>query len=315
MLDPVPWFIGEPGAQHSAEVARLLAYAATGGAEGVVASGDARVRPLVVPGGGVRVDPGAVVVRSPLQSQQAYIQRVASETVVDIAAAGSSGARTDLIAVVIRDSSQPGGGDPPDDVAHGPYATLEVVSGVPSGTTRLQDVSGWQNSTGYALARVTLPANTGTVQSSHITDLRQLVSARKDRRMLLEYTTQPLTTINQSAFQDFPRAFNVDVPAWAQKAVVKLDFTTSHWGGECHGKWAMRFDGDQLVLGTWYAGDADGTVRHFGQTIGNEVTIPAGMRGSTVEVVFRYNREGGTGYITNVPSSPVYLDIEFSEAP
>ena len=57
--DKAPWAIGGEGIEHSANVARLLAYAAAGGIEGIIGTLDLEVRPLAVPGGSVRVAPGA----------------------------------------------------------------------------------------------------------------------------------------------------------------------------------------------------------------------------------------------------------------
>ena len=86
MLDTVPWFVGHPGAQHSAESARMLAYMASGGREGIVSAADMRVSALPVPGSAVVVQPGAVAVLNRAAGQQTYIARVVEAENVAIAA-------------------------------------------------------------------------------------------------------------------------------------------------------------------------------------------------------------------------------------
>ena len=90
--DSTPWFVGG-GAHHSPEVARVLAYAASSGAEGIVTPEALRVRPLAVPGTSVRIAPGAclIVNRYPGGAWQTYVGRNPVEHTVPITAAGAGG--------------------------------------------------------------------------------------------------------------------------------------------------------------------------------------------------------------------------------
>ncbi|WP_348240077.1 hypothetical protein, partial [Salmonella enterica] len=81
------------------EVARLLAYAATAGAKGIVTPGDIKVVPLDVPGSSVRVHAGACLIPSEAAggAQQTYVGRNPSADTVSISATGSGSGRSDLI--------------------------------------------------------------------------------------------------------------------------------------------------------------------------------------------------------------------------
>ncbi len=173
--DSVPWFVGG-GAHHSPEVARLLAYAATSGAQGIVTPGDLRVEPLAVPGSSVRVLAGACLILSKAAggAQQTYVGRNPSEDVKGIAATGSGAGRSDLIVAQIKDPFMPG--EPwadPADVTVGPYISTEIIPNVsPTTTTVPSGVSG------IPLARIDIPANTATITKEMIRDLRYLALPR-----------------------------------------------------------------------------------------------------------------------------------------
>src|SRR4051812_43725829 len=137
--DSVPWAVGG-GAQHSSEVARLVTYIATGGQQGILNSTDLAVLPLLVPGAGVRVEPGAaVIVNKALNAlNDSYVARLPSEDVVTTNANGGAALRSDL--VVARVENPFISGEPwalPSDVTVGPYIFTRVIQGVPANTITL----------------------------------------------------------------------------------------------------------------------------------------------------------------------------------
>lgn len=311
MLDTVPWFVGHPGAQHSAESARMLAYMASGGREGVVAPVDMSVSALPVPGSAVVVQPGAVAVLNRAAGQQTYIARVVEAENVAIAATGSGGSRTDLICAIIRDPSQPGGGNPPADPVVGPYWSVEVVSGVPAGTTRLQSVTGHANTTGYALARVTLPANTGTVTASHITDLRELVSARKDRS--LRVIDSETNLVNSSGYiHVLPTPYpSFQVPEWATHANIVVTSTLAQLSGNTNGWWRLGLGG-QTQTGRWNLPDAPD--KSFSPLVtAGQFAIPGSMRGTGQNLTLELNRSSGPGWVQTLADAEFVVDVEFVE--
>jgi hypothetical protein len=219
--DSVPWFVGG-GAEHSPEVARLLAYAATNGAEGIVAPGDLKVAPLAVPGASVRVLTGAALILNKAAggTQQTYVARNPSEDTVGVSATGSGAGRSDLVVAQIKDPYMPG--EPWADPANpkvGPYIFTTIIPNVAPGTTTVP-----AGVSGIPLARIDIPANTATITSTMIKDLRKLAQARSDRD--LYQFTGPATDINTPAvsasFLDWniPGSPTVTVPTWANKAIV-----------------------------------------------------------------------------------------------
>lgn len=176
-LDRVPWFIGgkdeQQGPAHSAEVARLQSFVGSDGFEGIITPSDFRVLPLTVPAGKVRVMPGACSIRQRYGglARQSYMARGGTQTEVSINPTGSGGGRTDLLVVRILDPQYEGTW--PADVNDFDYVRFEVIEGVPAGTRLFSELG--LNYPALALARIDLPANTGTVTAAHITDVRQIM--------------------------------------------------------------------------------------------------------------------------------------------
>jgi len=166
-FDPVPFFVGG-GALHSAETARQLVYAATGGAAGVAAAGDLKITQLPVAGTSVRAASGGAVIPSlyPGASQQSYTVRAASTTDVSVTATGSGAGRVDLVIARIDDPQY--GGTIPADVTVGPYVRLDIIQNVAAGST---DIPAGLTYPAIALARLDIPASTATITTSMITPL------------------------------------------------------------------------------------------------------------------------------------------------
>lgn len=231
--DSVPWFVGG-GAQHSPEVARLLAYAATSGAEGIVTPGDLKVVPLAVPGSSVRVLTGACLIlnRNSAGAQQTYVARNPSEDVVGIAATGSTVGRTDLVVAQIKDPFLPG--EPwadPSDVTKGPYIFTEVIPNVP--TTAVVDAESAaaylkaRGISGLALAAVLLPRSTATVTATEIRDLRRLAQPRMHRELFMTGFGPDIPTPGVSASFLRWALFEPEVlvPSWATSAAMLTSFS------------------------------------------------------------------------------------------
>lgn len=225
--DSVPWFVGG-GAEHSPEVARLLAYAATGGAEGIVDPGGLKVTPLAVPGQAVSVSVGAALIlnRAAGGASQTYAARLPSADTVDIVETGSSAGRSDLIVAQIEDPFMAGERwQEPSDPKVGPYVFTRVIPNVPAGTRRLQDVSGYSGRSAITLARIDIPASTGTVTAGMITDLRNLARPRQSAETYADLgaTASKLTSTSKAVFPSYrPSAV---VPSWATHVRVDVQLS------------------------------------------------------------------------------------------
>lgn len=327
-FDNVPWFVGG-GAQHSPEVARLLAYASTGGAEGIVTPGDMKVTPLAVPGSAVTVLPGAALIlnRGAGGAQQTYAARLPVADDVQVAPTGSAAGRTDLIVAQIEDPYT--AGEPwqaPSNPAVGPYVFIRVISGVPAGTTRLQDVAGYGGRSAVTLARVTLPASTGTVTAAMITDLRKVAIPRK-QRIVLPYAlvtgnTEKLDATG-AAGEVWPDAtpWNIEVPSWATRAnVIGTWSQVKIPPGNCWGALRVRL-GDSGTPAQVYTQEVGfDTPSSAGNSrdafiVADNVAIPASLRGRTIPARLMGRIAGGSAaaYPVMDANSAAILDIEFLE--
>ncbi|MEU1355283.1 hypothetical protein ABZ410_15485 [Streptomyces cinnamoneus] len=316
--DGVPWFT-EGGAEHSSEVARLLAYAAFGGAEGIVGSGDLQVRALSTPAAAVQVLPGACAVtnRAPGSAYQSYAARLPVAEQVPIAATGVA-ARSDLIVARVENPYSYGETWPnPSDPKVGPYVFTRVISGVPKTTTSARQIRSGDSA--IPLARIDIPPNTSTITAAMITDLREMVSPRRDRRL---YTTFPddLSTLGYSDNQwhNWPgmARWNIAVPLWASQ--VKIITTLAGFrmtNANVYASMQHSFGG---ILGqdTDINDDQGRMIRRCTVVIADSFGIPASMRG-TVQPLFlqTYMHRSETGDVSVDGSTSIICDIDFTEAP
>lgn len=220
--DAVPWFVGG-GAQHSPEVARLLAYAATNGAEGIVTPGDLKVTATLVPGGTVNIAPGDCLIRNRAQGgqSQTYVGRNPIEDNVPISPTGAN-TRSDLIIAQIEDPFLPG--EPwqdPEDVTAGPYVFTRVIPNVPSWTKRVQEVAGFEGRTAITLARVDIPASTSTITDAMITDLRKVALPRQHRQLYASSIAVARDLTNTGSYAKWlTDEVAIEIPEWATTCMI-----------------------------------------------------------------------------------------------
>lgn len=219
----VPWFVKD--AEHPAEVERVLAYIAGSGGEGVVSPTDCKVTASAIPDLNINVQPGGVVAvnRFAGGGAQAYIARNVGSDVVALVAQGSSGARYDLVALIVEDP-QYAGQPAPVSVPNGPYVRTAIYSDVPATTTKLSEIDPSQ--TGVALARVKFDASDGTINPADITDLRELANPRSFpvKKTLNGVATGSLPATVGVAVPT-GAAWAIKVPSWAKRAVVQLTWS------------------------------------------------------------------------------------------
>lgn len=295
----------------------MLAYAATGGAEGVVGINDCKVSALAVPGTSVRVSTGGIVAlnRSTGGGQQSYIMRNTSETEVPIVATGGA-TRYDLIVARVEDPQYPPWSPPADPVV-GPYVNIVAITNVPASTT-----SAAQLALGYpavALARLAIPASTATITGAMITDLRKVPKPRRHRELrtyaLSGADTDSITT-NAADGERWPDvAWTMDIPEWATAANV-----LAFWNGVRVPANSNYFGSIWAKIGTqvtqtsaWEAGTIS-TVQRLGFAAADDITIPSAMRGTTQTVELRARWAGGTvNFVYLDQYSSISLDVEFVE--
>lgn len=297
-LDPVPWFVGG-GAVHSPEVARLLAYASTSGAEGVIEPGNAKVIPLSVPGGAVQIVPGAALIRNRASggTQQTYVARVTQAEQVEIAPTGSSGGRRDLIVLQVEDPNM--AGEPwqtPENREAGPYVFARVISDVPAGTKRLQDVQGYEGRSAVTLARIDLPASTGTVTADMITSLRNIALPRRETVMFTydapddrrfksgstDWDGWPLQGSDSMGLWD-----TVTIPEWATYYQCLVTYTSVKSKGDTYGYVRLLLGtgaNQQSIQGSFNTVNAAASEVTNTFQASNKGAVPAAFRGTTQEM-------------------------------
>lgn len=327
----VPWMI-EGGAKHTVQVARNLAFMAAGGTEGIVLGRHLEVRELAVPGTSVRVFPGtfAVLNRAAGAADEIYVDSFASELEVPIAATGAS-ARSDLIVARIENPWASGETWPdPADATVGPYASLAVISGVPASTTSVDDLGLSADHTMIALARIDVPASTGTITQSMIVDLREMANA-VTKRELEVFTGVTVAAQSSATFEAWPpgaEAF-LDIPDWATHARVVVTLSGVQLGGagtnggagwNAVGELRVRIGGaggDFYSPVTKYDVDSEsGKVRVTLLAAGKKIALPDADRGRK-GVNFRVEgrKTSGNDNLRSDGGTTAVIDVEFVNEP
>lgn len=233
-LDPTPWFVSQPGAEHSSEVARTLAFAATHGESGVTAGNQLDVVAQAAPNNTVRVLPGtaAAVSTYPGDSGQSYILRNSTATDVTIESTGSSGGRVDAIVLRVDDTGR--AGQAPTDPTNFDYTKIQVIQGVPANLKYAHELN--LNFPFVLLARINMPANTIAVTDAYITDLRYVIGAReKTVSRSYHLTTGQQTHVTRTDVfpvgQAWPQTATmpvswrtIRVPEWARRQEVTVEW-------------------------------------------------------------------------------------------
>jgi hypothetical protein len=313
--DSVPWAVGG-GAQHSPEVARLVAYAAMRGNEGISAPLDLQVKALAVPGGSVTIDPGAcsILTRSTGGSQQMYVGRLASQDSIAIPATGGS-ARSDLIVARVEDPYM--AGEPwtdPSDPTVGPYIFTRRIASVPSTQTDVVSLN-----LGYSaipLARVDIPASTGTITSAMIHDLRTVANPRRVRGLV----TVPIGSVYQQTATSYatwptPASWSIPVPSWATSVKIVAQWAQIFCAGGASGPYGNL----EAVMGsitfnsTSYDTSSTGGGYRTTFVLGDTQPVPAAMRGTNQTITLQARKTGGTGFVQADTASALVVDYEFNE--
>ncbi|OEJ21121.1 hypothetical protein [Streptomyces subrutilus] len=318
--DSVPWFV-EGAAEHSSEVTRLLAYSAFGGAEGIVGPSDLRVQALSSPAAAVRVGVGACAItnRAPGGAYQAYAARLPTADQVAVAATGVT-ARSDLVVARIENPHSQGESWPlPNDPKAGPYVFTRIISGVPKTTTSIEQVR--PGDSAITLARIDLPPNTSSVTGAMITDLREMVQPRRERRIY------PLFTANaeflfpeDGSWHDWPNVarVNIRIPKWATRAQLVTTIGGLGLFNALVRAEVQHFLGSSIWGGspTTIDDDQGGGARRLTQVVASTINIPPAMRGTMQPLFLKtWMSTDHTGDLRVDNRSAIVHDVEFQEAP
>jgi hypothetical protein len=242
MFDPVPWAVSAQGAEHSPEVLRNMLAISTLRAKGIIGTPDLLVTATPTPSTSVRIAPGAGLVQmgSTQAAAQSYSFRAGTSTDLPISPTGSAGGRSDLIVARIED---PGVAGTPWTASAtpkvGPYVFPRVLSNVPPGATTLAD-AGRAGDSAIVLARIDLPANTGTVTDAMIVDLRKMALPRHISESNGNQNSTVDTLTSDSWIVWPPYGPSVEVPEWATHVNLQCTLSGIRGVGNVDGEMALR---------------------------------------------------------------------------
>lgn len=303
------------GGRVPASVARMLAWAATNGSNGVVQATDLAVTALPVPGGAVNVAPGGALMVNRFGGRaQAQTYVTANDATIQVTIpATSSTARTDYLILRVDDwhfdSSQQ-----PDNPLDATYCSLQRVTSL----------------TGIAypyvpLAKITIPASTGTITPAMITDLRQVANPRTKRVLrpnALIWSEKETLTVTTAQGEYWPNkggGQDVVIPEWATRVKIRADWLSvlvpagdvqgrvwvsfGDWDGKSWGKASQDFAFDNV---------AGSSPNRQNFAVVDEMPIPANLRGRSVHFQAWAKKLGTTGPVIDGLSGFI-LDLTFEE--
>ncbi|MFF4606092.1 hypothetical protein ACFY12_25545 [Streptomyces sp. NPDC001339] len=298
------------GATHSAQTFRQMIKDLSRGQEGVTEAPALKVAPLPVPGAGVQVGDGSAVVRGKANMWQgSYTAYNIGATTVPVAPTGAT-PRSDLVVLRVTDPEYEGALDPAADAIN----TFEVIPNVAKTATAVPP-----GVTGIPLARLDLPANTGTVTAAMIQDLRKVANPRRERTLYSAYPSQ-----RSKAWQDdgqyhtWPTEarWMIPVPEWATKAIIvvtlaglRLDFADVY--GVMH-----LILGDVVGQGTVIDDDQGKAIRRTTAVVADTLTVPAEYRGTNRSLFLRTRMDTeDKGDLSVDEGTSIVADVEFTEGP
>ncbi len=325
----VPWMVGG-GAEHSAELARALAYSQAGGGEGVGSGLDCKAQQNTVADNRVRIGPGVVTMlnRYGGGARQAYVGYNPTDEQVTVPATTSSGARSDLVVARVVDPQY--SGTTPTTVAAGPYMFSEVIANVPATTTKFSQLG--LAYPAVEICRIDRPANTNTVSNGQIVDLRKLTRPRTSkytaRHVAVNGASYPTNSEfflshNDTGWKNWWTFNNIPVPEWAGRMVLTCPITSMGFaGGYFYGEFlAMMGAAGTIIDSSTVVADINNTNSAYGDLvnadllIADDFTVPAQWRGIDIFTIVKGRSLANytAGDAMTWRSTAVRLEIEFFE--
>lgn len=298
------------GGRVPAAMARRATYAATSGANGIIAIDDFEVTPLPTPGAGVQVQRGGALARQRLTGAsqfETYVIAQDSAHNLDVPAT-SSAARTEYVIARVLDHHFTGGEAPanPADALYWEIARVASLDGI--------------TYPHVPLARLRLPAGTSAVTTGMIDDLREVAIPRRERTTHLTYAPETRHDLTgDSGYVDYPNGTTaqVDVPEWAGHAIIRADLLETLLVN-------ANSDGDMVLMLGWqpaYTGARrfdevwGGNTARNDHTVVAEFKIPKNYRGTTqpLRIRARKSKTSGAGFLRADAYTQVVYDVEFIE--
>lgn len=320
----MPWAIDGP--LISAATARQISYSATGGNSGVNGSRDLLVRQTSTPGTSVEVLPGSYTIVNRNAKYQSYTGRNLQSELVDIPASGTT-AKTWYLGVEVLDPFYPGNGT----VVEGKEDEFEYVHFVLR-SSLTENAKTW-----LPLAKIAVPANTGTITNSMIRSLRQVCNPRFSDVWIPRPTvnkdivgySHDLRAVKKGSGYDrgeqFPDSlrggsFDVECPSWATRMLVSAQWTSVRYSGKnAYGAYYLSYKGEGGVERSTqdfgFNVDASSNVSNVNWILNDSLPVPADCKGKNVRFWMRafLDVAVGSNVVELSNRSGVNLQIRFLE--
>ena len=341
----VPWAVGG-GAVINEDVARMIPYFMFNKTEGIIGTTDLEVKALATPGGSVRISPGGGVIigRGSGQFYESYMFKNPQDHVVAVAPNNTASSRSDLLIARVIDPYIAGSPwNIPTDRANGPYIEPYILEGVPSTIRSFRTLG--NNWSAIDLARIDIPANTATIQQSHIVSLRGRVGAAPiqvpppttpppvpDIDIIInnpenEFFTlvpgpssaQDLSTAQQNIWRNWPAVAEVTVPIppWATTMDAQFTLYNVRVDDDVWGETRLEVGSGEIYSGSVvYDHNPTGWTREH-IIAGGRMAIPSSVRGKNKR--FRVNARSldvsseHTGTLRVDRGTLIRLEVVFKE--
>jgi hypothetical protein len=309
--------LGTNGGSHSAELFRQAQRDLNLDNQGIAGGTDLKVRAKSTPGAGIVVGPGAGWVIGKVSALQGtyYVSNPDDDNSASTGLPGSGGTTKSVLVMLRVEDPQYEGSKTVNTMN-----SIYTVACAPGATG---DVSGLI--TGIPLARIDYPANTSTITSGMIVDLRAMANPRR-QRVLSEYHPTAVEDWGGSTRNLWPfGAFAVFTPHWATNAIVVATMSQIQYTAPLTGV-------SRVEYGWNTAAPADNPNSLDGMDSGHHLTAAGPLR-ATVAIAASFglplsyrNRyhflrvgslvnAGSTGILRADTFSAVVFDMEFFESP
>lgn len=313
-----PWVIaGIP--EMPIDIARVFAYASTGGVEGVIGRTDLRVAATGTPSAAVTTSTGAFIAVSRFlgATYESYIARNSGSAVTTSVPNLGSSSGSQLVYAHITDPGQSG------QPSSANIVETRVIS-CAAGTTSLQQVPGFEQQSGLALARIDRAANATVVNPADIKDLRFLASPRTSTQQLfLSYTGAGDELVVADGARRFPNtaSWDIDVPSWA----TRIQWVGNMTGVRLEGASGANVAGSmRLQLGIsannvftpyvpYDTSVGAGPYERITLPAAGETAIPSGIRGTTQNLLTYAFKTNGTARVWARSGTNISITVTFKE--
>lgn len=304
------------GSKTPANIARIIASAATAGASGVGGPLHCRVTASGAPDGNVHIAPGNVVMASryPGAGLESYVDYNDSDFAFPIAPTGSAGGRTDYLVVRIEDPAFPGQAAPANPIT-GPFTKVQVLNTDPRVTPPAFPF--------LLLAVITIPANTTAITQAMINSgpgVREMVNPRtRQMRRAYSYPSTIVVGNKPSGTWEKPHdsVTQFDVPDWATSAEIAVTIAgvrndTADFNGQMYAEFCGKPTANVAIDSNIGSG---GNGVRLTLVTGGGIPITSDKRKTFQDFKVWVKRSAPTtGKLTFTSGTTILIDITFYEA-